>query len=84
MTGAYNAAVFDNTTNTIFSRTLAKIYGYSIWLPNVPAFLIRLAMGEMALIVLTGQRVSSGKIEKTGFKFQYKSLKKALQDCLEK
>ena len=84
MAGAYNAAVFDNTTNTIFSRTLAKIYGYSVWLPNVPAFLIQLAMGEMAQIVLTGQRVSSEKIEKTGFKFQYRTLKEALQDCLEK
>jgi hypothetical protein len=38
----------------------------------------------MAQIVLTGQRVSSGKIEKTGFKFQYRTLKEALQDCLEK
>lgn len=84
MAGAYNAAVFDNTTNTIFSRTLAKIYGYSVWLPNVPAFLIQLAMGEMAQIVLTGKRVSSEKIEKTGFKFQYRTLKEALQDCLEK
>jgi uncharacterized protein (TIGR01777 family) len=84
MSGAYNAAVFDNTTNTIFSNKLAKIYGYSIWLPNVPAFFIKMAMGEMAQIVLTGQRVSSVKIENTGFNFQYKTLKKALRDCLEK
>jgi uncharacterized protein (TIGR01777 family) len=84
MTGAYNAAVFDNTTNAIFSEKLAKVYGYSIWLPNVPAFLIQLAMGEMAQIVLTGQRVSSVKIENTGFKFQYKTLKAALLNCLEK
>lgn len=84
MTGAYNAAVFDNTTNAIFSEKLAKAYGYSIWLPNVPAFLIQLAMGEMAQIVLTGLRVSSVKIENTGFKFQYKTLKLALLDCLEK
>ena len=84
MTGAYNAAIFDNTTNAIFSEKLAKVYGYSIWLPNVPAFLIQLAMGEMAQIVLTGQRVSSVKIENTGFKFQYKTLKKALLNCIGK
>lgn len=84
MTGAYNAAVFDNTTNAIFSEKLAKAFGYSIWLPKVPAFLIQLAMGEMAQIVLTGQRVSSVKIENTGFKFQYKTLKTALLNCLEK
>ncbi|MBX9808688.1 MAG: DUF1731 domain-containing protein, partial [Flavobacteriaceae bacterium] len=84
MEGAYNAAISDDTTNSIFSKTLAKIFGYSIWLPNVPAFFIKIAMGEMAQIVLTGQRVSSVKIEKTGFKFQYKTLKTALMECLGK
>ena len=84
MNGAYNAAIFDNTTNATFSKTLAKIYGYSLWLPNVPAFLIQLAMGEMAQIILTGRRVSSIKIEETGFKFRFTTLKEALMDCLEK
>jgi uncharacterized protein (TIGR01777 family) len=84
MTGAYNAAVSDNTTNTIFSKTLAKVYGYSIWLPNVPAFLIKMALGEMAQIILKGRRVSSEKIEKTGFQFRYNNLEEALRDCLEK
>jgi len=82
MSGAYNAAITDDTNNETFSKTLAKIYGYSIWLPNVPAFLINLAMGEMALIILTGRRVSSDKIEKTGFQFQFDKLDLALQDCL--
>lgn len=84
MNGAYNAAVHDNTTNAVFSKTLAKIYGYSVWLPNVPAFLIKLALGEMGQIILTGRRVSSEKIEKTGFKFKFSSLEQALRDCLGK
>ena len=82
--GAYNAAVLDNTTNTVFSKTLAKLFGYSMWLPNVPAFIMQLILGEMAQIVLTGQRVSSDKIESTGFKFQHTSLEKALRDCVLK
>ena len=84
MNGSYNAAISDNTTNTVFSKTLAKIFGYSIWLPNVPAFLIKMAMGEMAKIILTGRRVSSAKIENTGFAFQYTSLEKVVRDCLGK
>ena len=84
MEGAYNAAISDNTTNTIFSKTLAKIYGYSIWLPNVPTFILKLALGEMAQIVLKGRRVSSEKIEKTGFKFKFTNLEEALKDCLGK
>ena len=82
--GAYNAAVLDNTTNTVFSKTLAKLFGYSMWLPNVPAFVMQLILGEMAQIVLTGQRVSSNKIESSGFKFQHTSLEKALRDCVLK
>ena len=84
MEGAYNAAILDDTTNTIFSKTLARIYGYSIWLPNVPAFILKLVMGEMAVIVLTGRRVSSDKIEKVGFQFKFRNLEVALRDCLTK
>jgi uncharacterized protein (TIGR01777 family) len=84
MEGPYNAAINDNTTNMIFSKTLARIFGYSIWLPNVPGFVLKLVMGEMAVIVLTGRRVSSDKIEQTGFQFQFKNLEEALKDCLTK
>ncbi|SHG33571.1 hypothetical protein SAMN05443549_103300 [Flavobacterium fluvii] len=82
MVGPYNAAINDNTTNAVFSKALAKIYGYSIWLPNVPAFLLKIVLGEMAQIVLTGQRVSSVKIEETGFKFQFTTLETALRNCV--
>jgi hypothetical protein len=82
MHGSYNAAINDNTTNTVFSKTLARIIGYSIWLPNVPGFLIKLGMGEMVKLVLTGRRVSSEKIEKTGFQFRFRNLETALRNCL--
>lgn len=84
MEGPYNAAICDNTTNTVFSKTLARVFGYSIWLPNVPAFVLKLVMGEMAKIVLTGRRVSSDKIEQTGFKFKFNNLEEALRNCLTK
>ena len=84
MSGPYNAAINDNTTNSVFSKTLACVFGYSIWIPNVPAFVLKLFMGQMAIIVLTGRRVSSDKIEQTGFKFQFKNLEGALRNCLIK
>lgn len=84
MNGAYNAAITDNTTNEVFSKTLAKVYGYKIWLPNVPSFLIRLALGEMSKLVLTGRRVSNAKIENLGFQFQHTNLEITLKDCLSK
>lgn len=82
--GAYNAAINDNTTNAIFSKTLAKIFGYTLWLPAVPAFLITLVLGEMAKIVLTGRRVSSDKIIDMGFHFEHTKLEQTLRYCVSK
>jgi uncharacterized protein (TIGR01777 family) len=84
MQGAYNAVIADNTTNTIFSKKLAHVLGFSLWLPNVPAFVLHLMLGEMAVIILTGRRVSNDKIRNLGFHFEFKDLEEALQDCLTK
>lgn len=80
--GPYNAAVNDGTNNTIFATTLAKVFGYRIWLPKVPAFVLQLVLGEMSQLVLQGRRVATDKIEKTGFQFQFTDLEKALRHCL--
>ena len=82
MEGPFNAAINDNTTNSIFSKTLAKLFGHSLWLPNVPAFVLKIMMGEMSKIVLTGRRISSDKIESMGFEFEHKKLEDTLKICL--
>ncbi|QLC67732.1 TIGR01777 family protein [Flavobacterium sp. LPB0248] len=81
--GAYNACVTDNTTNARFSKTFAKLFDYAIWLPNVPPFVLKILLGEMSIAVLTGQRVSSEKIQKTGFEFQFTDLEKTLISCIK-
>ncbi|MEO7977459.1 TIGR01777 family oxidoreductase [Flavobacterium sp.] len=82
ISGSYNAAVTDDTTNKSFSKTLAGLYGYKIWLPKTPSFILRIALGEMSLAILEGRRVSSEKIQKAGFKFEYSDLKEALSNCI--
>lgn len=84
MDGAYNAAISDSTTNSGFSKTLAKVFGYKIWLPNIPGFLIKMVLGEMSKIVLTGRRVSSNKVEELGFQFKHTNLEDTLRKCLSK
>lgn len=82
MTGAYNAAVTDSTTHISFSKTLASLYGYKIWLPKIPSFILKIVLGEMSQPILEGQRVSSEKIQQAGFKFEYDDLKIALSVSL--
>jgi len=82
MQDAYNACTTDTTTNSRFSKTLANLFGYSIWLPKVPSFILKIALGEMSIAILKGQRVSSEKIQKAGFEFQFTDLEKTLVSCL--
>lgn len=80
--GAYNSVAPNHITNKDFTKALAKQLKKRIWLPNIPGFILKLLLGEMADLVLFGSRVSSEKIIKTGFQFKYKELPKALQDLV--
>jgi len=81
--GVYNAVAPRPVTNEKLTQSAAKILHKPLFMPNVPAFAIKLAFGEMASIVLGGNRVSGKKIANKGFDFQYKSIEPALQDLLK-
>jgi uncharacterized protein (TIGR01777 family) len=82
--GIFNAVSPMNTTNIELIRKVAKGLGRRIVLPNIPAFIIKILYGEMAIILLKGNRVSSDKIERSGFVFVYKNLEIALRNLLGK
>jgi hypothetical protein len=78
MVGIFNAVAPEHHTSKSFSKIFANSIK-RIFIPiGVPRFLLKLIFGEMAIILLEGSRVSSVKIEKTGFIFQYPNLKRAL------
>jgi hypothetical protein len=83
MQGAYNA-VCDWVTNKDFTKSVAQILKRPMLLPPVPAFAMKLLIGEMAAMIVNGSKVSSEKIRKTGFKFSYPDLQSALNDQLLK
>ena len=54
-----------------------------IWL-NVPGFVVRLALGEMAdEMLLSGQKVWPKRLLDAGFEFKHPDLKKALSDIIK-
>ena len=63
-----------------FSKALLKSFGKKSFLPNAPAFVIRLLFGEMAVMLLEGSKVSNEKLKNTGFYFEFDTLEKSL--CL--
>ena len=81
--GIYNATAPEHQTNRSFSQLLAKKLNKRIWLPPAPSIILKLALGEMAKLLLTGSRISSKKIETLGFKFKYPKLDEALDNLLK-
>ena len=78
--GVINAVAPNPVTNKQFNQFLAremKRWVLPIW---APAFAMRIALGEMAAVVLTSSRVSASKAISKGFSFQFPSLEKALAD----
>ena len=73
--GIYNALSPEHITNKQLTSIIAKRLNKKIWLPNIPEFVLHLLFGEMSTILLKGSRVSSEKIEKSGFNFKFKELK---------
>ncbi len=82
MSGAYNAAAPESVDNKTLTHKIANHLHKKIWLPNIPKWIIRTILGEMSALALEGSRVSSGKIESTGFRFQFPDLDAALSDVL--
>jgi len=83
LSGIFNAVAPHAVTNKEFMKEIATVLKKPMFLPNIPGFVMRLSLGEMASIVIGGNRVSSGKIEKAGYKFQFNNLKEALQDLFK-
>ncbi|MGC3942972.1 MAG: TIGR01777 family oxidoreductase [Chryseolinea sp.] len=81
--GPYNSVTPHPVTNKEFTRILARVLKKPMFLPNAPAFLLRLVLGEMAILVLGGCKVSSEKLTSTGFRFKYPDLEPALRDVLK-
>lgn len=80
--GTYNAVSSEETTSNSFSKQLAKSLSKPFFLPNIPAFVLKLVFGEMANILLEGSRVSNQNLLKVGFQFKYPNLSEALEEIV--
>jgi uncharacterized protein len=81
LTGVFNATAPNPVTNAEFSQLLAKTLRRPALLP-MPAFVLQLMLGEMADLLLTGQRVIPANLSKAGFEFDYPELGITLQTLL--
>jgi uncharacterized protein len=81
--GIYNAVAPNPVTNLDFTRQISEVLKKYLWLPNVPAFSLKLLLGEMAELILRGNYVLNNRIKtETDFQYQYPNIKLALNIIL--
>lgn len=79
--GPFNLAAPQLIRQAEFSRALGQALGRPSWLP-VPAFALRLLLGEMATILLDGQRAAPQRLLELGFAFRFPTIEAALRDLV--
>jgi uncharacterized protein (TIGR01777 family) len=75
--GAFNLAAPNPLTNAEFNRLVGRVL-------RRPAFALRLALGDMSIVVLEGQRTIPRRLLDSGFSFRFPEAEPALRGLLEK
>jgi uncharacterized protein (TIGR01777 family) len=83
LSGPVNATAPNPVTNREFSIALGNALGRPSWL-SVPGFIVRLTLGELGSVLLTGQHVLPEKAVKAGYKFKYIDINQALRAIFRK
>ncbi len=79
--GPVNATAPHPVRMRVLAQELGRALHRPSWAP-APSPVLRLLLGEMAEIVLTGQRVMPRVALRTGYPFRFPELSRALEDCV--
>lgn len=83
ISGPVNAVSPDPVTNNDFGRAIGKAMKRPHWFP-VPAFLMKTFFGEMAVLLLEGQKALPKAALDAGFEFRYPTIDEAMCDLVGK
>ncbi len=72
--GAFNACGPTHNNHKEVMRWLANFANSKIWLPKVPTFAARLALGQMSKMLTEGKPISVNKAVEMGYNFEIKEL----------
>ena len=79
--GPINGTAPNPVTNRDYSKALGRALHRPAVLPT-PAFALRLALGEVARVATTGQRVLPRQAQELGYTFRFPTIDAALSDIL--
>lgn len=79
--GPVNAAAPEAATNKAFSKAVGQALHRPVLVP-APAFVLRRVLGDMSALVLDSSRMSPGRADELGYRFDHPGLHGALDDVL--
>lgn len=75
----FNGVSPNPVQNKLFTKSMGKVLKRPTLIP-VPKFALKTILGDMAAIVLNGQRVLPKNFIKNGFEYKFKDINSALED----
>ncbi len=81
LSGPFNLSAPEPVTNETFTRTLGHVMERPTFM-SVPSFVLKILLGEMATILLEGQRALPRRLLESGYGFEFEHLTPALQDLV--
>jgi hypothetical protein len=78
VSGPYNVIAPEPTSNANFYKTVAKALHRPYWFPT-PAFLLRLALGEMSVLVVEGRYSQPKRLLEAGYRFKVANIADAMK-----
>jgi len=82
LTGPINCTAPAPVRNRELTEILGKTLGKPTFMPAVPGFLIRIALGEFGSVLLNGQKALPKRLLELGFDFRFSNIEEALEDLL--
>jgi len=82
ISGPLNMTAPHPVRNKVLTRALGQVLKKPTFMPAVPGFLLKMAMGEFGSVLLEGQKVAPKKLLDADFPFRFPRIQDALEDLL--
>ncbi len=81
--GIINAVSPHPVSNQNLIKTIARYLNRPLFLPNIPQFVMKLALGEMSILLFNNKKILPKRATEIGFKFQYSTIDEALKNIIK-
>jgi uncharacterized protein (TIGR01777 family) len=78
--GIFNGVAPTPIRQSELVKIIATHFNKPLWLPNVPAFVMKFILGEMSALLFESQLVSTSFTDFSNFKFQFSNFQPAIND----